>query len=55
MRDVSERFELDRELQDKVLQEHELDVVVGGTVLSSSFSNVIKSIGDGLSSMARRG
>ena len=55
MNDNSERFELDREQQGKVLQDRELDVVVGGTVLSSSFNNVIKSIGDGLSSMARKG
>jgi hypothetical protein len=36
MSDNLERFELDRKLHDRVLQDHELDVVVGGAVPSAS-------------------
>lgn len=37
----------------RVLADSELDGVSGG--LQNAFSNVIKSIGDGLSTMARKG
>jgi hypothetical protein len=37
----------------RILKDHELDAVSGGQ-LQSAFSNVIKSIGQGLETMARK-
>lgn len=42
-------------LDDTELDDTELATVSGGTMLQSAFSNVIKSIGEGLSTMARKG
>lgn len=39
----------------RVLADSELDGVSGGTVLQNAFSNAIKSIGEGLATMARKG
>ncbi|MGY2907046.1 hypothetical protein ACVWVY_006067 [Bradyrhizobium sp. URHC0002] len=39
----------------KSLDDTELDTVCGGTMLQNAFSNVVKSIGEGLSGMARKG
>ena len=39
---------------DRVLPDSELDGVSGG-MLQSAFSNAIKSIGEGISTMARKG
>jgi len=37
------------------LTTNELEFVSGGSMLQNAFSNVIKSIGEGLSTMARKG
>jgi hypothetical protein len=39
----------------RVLADSELDGVSGGTMLQSAFSNVIKSIGEGMAAVARKG
>jgi hypothetical protein len=39
----------------RVLADSELDGVSGGTMLQNAFSNVLKSIGEGLAATARKG
>jgi hypothetical protein len=40
--------------QDRALQDGELSVVTGGALLQNTFSNVLKSIGEGLKTMASK-
>ena len=44
-----------RTLGEQVLKDAELEPVSGGAMLRSSFSDALKSIGEGLSTMARKG
>jgi len=45
------------ELEDRILKDDELDAVSGGSpgLFQSAFSNTIKSIGEALSTAARKG
>ena len=44
-----------RTLDEQVLKEGELESVAGGAMFRSSLSDALKSIGEGLSAMARKG
>ncbi|MBR1228253.1 MULTISPECIES: hypothetical protein [unclassified Bradyrhizobium] len=44
-----------RTLDERVLKDGELEAVSGGAMFGSAFSEALKSIGEGLTTMARKG